>query len=62
MKLWFRRFSHNEPPSANHDADLTTSLVALACLAAAALETCDEVHQHSHRADSPTSKHFISDR
>ncbi|HEY2374700.1 MAG TPA: hypothetical protein VGH98_01885 [Gemmatimonadaceae bacterium] len=39
---------------------MTTLLIVVACLAAAALEMCDEVHPRSQRAHSPASTHVSS--
>lgn len=60
MKLWRRRVSPHDPLSHSPRAEMTTLLIVLACLAAAALEMCDEVHQHSQRGDSPRTNHVSS--
>lgn len=55
MKAPSHRFQSNEPPAADGHADVKTLLVALACLAAAALETCGEMRHRARHVDSAAS-------
>jgi hypothetical protein len=56
MKFWSHRAEPNDGFFSRRRADVTTLLVVLACLAAAAMETCDEVHQRVPIADSAASR------